>query len=163
GFFLNDMTHRLGIIQIIGKYNPDLWFCNLIHDRHIDHAKRSQSVSGACFLLRLMQIEINSYRNKQMHWRPNHLYHYILWKNLDPDYVMDSSGYMDEKMKAELAYKTQFYNPQSKLPETPIASKNFTDSVDYRPRDLGRIIGVEHGEGYTVERYVGVNSVFDII
>ncbi|HLT33679.1 MAG TPA: bacillithiol biosynthesis deacetylase BshB1 [Aquaticitalea sp.] len=163
GFFLNDKTHQLEIIKRIRKYQPDIVLCNAIHDRHIDHAKGSQLVSDACFLSGLMKIETTSGRNKQMHWRPKHVYHYIQWKNLEPDFVVDISGYMDVKMKAVLAYKTQFYNPQSKLPETPISSKNFTDSVDYRARDLGRIIGVEHGEGYTVERYVGVNSVFDII
>ena len=76
---------------------------------------------------------------------------------------MDVSGFMDVKMKAVLAYGTQFYDAKSKLPETPISSKNFTDSVEYRARDLGRLIGVEHGEGFTVERYPAVKSLFDLI
>ena len=65
-------------------------------------------------------------------------------------------------MNSVLAYKTQFYNPDSKEPQTPISSKNFTDSIKYRARDLGRIIGVEYAEGFTVERYVAVESLFDL-
>jgi len=62
-----------------------------------------------------------------------------------------------------MAYGSQFYDPDSDEPETPISSKNFTDSVNYRARDLGRIIGVEYAEGFTVERFVGVDSLEDLI
>ena len=95
-------------------------------------------------------------------WRPKQVYHYIQWKNSEPDFVVDVSGFMSKKMQAVLAYKTQFYDAKSKEPETPISSKNFTDSIDYRARDLGRIVGVEHGEGFTVERFLAVNSLYDI-
>ena len=90
------------------------------------------------------------------------MYHYIQWKDIVPDVVVDVSGFMEKKEKSVLAYKTQFFDPNSKEPETPISSKNFTDSVDYRARNLGRLIGVEHAEGYTVERFVAVESLFDL-
>ena len=65
-------------------------------------------------------------------------------------------------MEAVLAYRTQFYDATSKEPETPISSKNFTDSIKYRARDLGRLVGVEYAEGFNVERYVAVDSLFDL-
>lgn len=162
GFFENDKQHQLEVIKIIRKYQPDIVLCNAIDDRHIDHARGSQLVSDACFLSGLMKIETELEGKKQEHWRPKQVYHFIQWKHIEPDFVVDVTGFMDTKMKAVLAYKTQFYDANSKLPETPISSKNFTDSVDYRARDLGRIIGVEHAEGFTVERYVGVDSLFDL-
>ncbi len=163
GFFVNDKTHQIEVIKMIRKYQPEIVLCNTIEDRHIDHAKGSQLVSDACFLSGLMKIETELDGNVQHHWRPKQVFHFIQWKNIEPDVVVDVSGFIDTKMKAVLAYKTQFYDPNSSLPETPISSKNFTDSVEYRARDLGRIIGVEHGEGFTVERYVAVNSMFDLI
>ncbi|MEZ4803514.1 MAG: bacillithiol biosynthesis deacetylase BshB1 [Gelidibacter sp.] len=163
GFFVNDKEHQMALIKMIRKYQPDIVLCNAIEDRHIDHAKGSQLVSDACFLSGLMKIETEINGKKQVHWRPKHVYHFIQWKQIEPDFVVNVTGFMDIKMKAVMAYKTQFYDANSKLPETPISSKNFTDSVEYRARDLGRIIGVEHGEGFTVERYVGVDSIFDII
>lgn len=163
GFFVNDKQHQLEVIKMIRKYQPDIVLCNAIDDRHIDHGKGSQLVSNACFLSGLMKIETELDGKKQEQWRPRHVYHFIQWKHIEPDFVVDVTGYMDTKMKAVLAYGTQFYDPKSKLPETPISSKNFTDSVDYRARDLGRMIGVEHGEGFTVERYVAVDSLFDLI
>ena len=30
-------------------------------------------------------------------------------------------------------------------------------------QDLGRLVGVEHAEGFTVERYLAVNSLGDLI
>lgn len=164
GFFVNDKQHQLEIIKMIRKYRPEVVLCNAIDDRHIDHGKGSQLVSDACFLSGLIKIDtkLEDEDDWQEPWRPKHVYHYIQWKNIEPDFVVDVSGYMDTKMEAVLAYKTQFYDAKSKEPETPISSKNFTDSVEYRARDLGRLIGVAHAEGFTVERYVAVNSIFNL-
>lgn len=163
GFFVNDKTHQLEIIKMIRKYQPDIVLCNAVDDRHIDHGKGSKLVSDACFLSGLQKIATTLDGETQQHWRPKQVYHYIQWKNLEPDVVIDVTGYMDKKMEAVLAYASQFYDPNSKEPETPITSKNFTDSIAYRARDLGRLIGVEHAEGFTSERYVGVTDLGKLI
>ena len=162
GFFLNDKTHQLAIIKIIRTYQPEIIICNAIADRHIDHGKGSQLVSDACFLSGLIKIETKNDGKIQKPWRPKQVYHYIQWNNLEPDLVVDVSGFIDTKMASVLAYKTQFFDPKSKAPQTPISSKNFTDSIIYRSRDLGRLVGVEHAEGFTVERYATVDSLFDL-
>ncbi|RSK40269.1 bacillithiol biosynthesis deacetylase BshB1 [Mangrovimonas spongiae] len=164
GFFVNDKVHQLELIKMIRKYQPDIVLCNAIDDRHIDHGKGSKLVSDACFLSGLLKIDTKCEESEmwQEPWRPKQVYHYIQWKNIEPDFVVDVSGFIDKKMDAVLAYKTQFFNPDSKAPQTPISSKNFTDSVIYRARDLGRLIGVEHAEGFTVERYPAVDSIFDL-
>lgn len=165
GFFVNDKDHQLEIIKIIRKYRPEIVLCNAIEDRHIDHGKGSKLVSDACFLSGLMKIDtkMDGDDTWQEAWRPKVVYHFIQWKNLEPDFVVDVSGFIDKKTDAIMAYASQFYNPNSEEPETPISSKNFTDSVIYRARDLGRIIGVEYAEGFTTERYVGVDSLGDLI
>ncbi len=163
GFFVNDKTHQLAIIKMIRKYQPEIVICNAIDDRHIDHGKGSKLVSDACFLSGLMKIETSDSSGElQSAWRPKQVYHYIQWKNLEPDFVVDVTGFMDKKMASVLAYETQFYDKDSNEPETPISSKNFTDSIMYRAKDLGRLIGVEYAEGYNVERYVAVDSLFDL-
>lgn len=62
-----------------------------------------------------------------------------------------------------MAYKSQFYDPKSTEAETPITSKNFIDSIHYRSRDFGRLIGVEHAEGFTTERIVAVENLSKLI
>jgi bacillithiol biosynthesis deacetylase BshB1 len=162
GFFVNDEVHQMEIIKMMRFYKPEIVLCNAIDDRHIDHGKASKLVSDSCFLSGLLKIETIFNGEVQQVWRPKLVYHYIQWKDIEPDIVVDVSGFMNLKMKAVLAYKTQFYDPNSKAPETPISSKNFTDSIEYRARNLGRLIGAEHAEGYTVERYAAVDSLFDL-
>ncbi len=163
GFFINDKKHQLEIIKKIRQYKPDIVLCNTIKDRHIDHGKGSDLVSDACFLSGLAKIETEFNGKKQQHWRPSKVYHYMQWNNITPDFVMDVTGYMDIKMQSILAYASQFYDPNSKEPETPITSKNFLDSVTYRAKDLGRLVGVEYAEGYSVERLVAVDNLSKLI
>ncbi len=58
-------------------------------------------------------------------WRPKHIFNYIQWKSINPDFVVDISDFMDKKIEACLAYETQFYNPNSEEPMTPISTKDF--------------------------------------
>lgn len=163
GFFTNDEEHQLEIIKIIRKYQPEIVLCNAIKDRHPDHAKGSELASVSCFLSGLKRIETFLDGKKQEHWRPKHVYHYIQWLDLEPDFVVDISGFIDGKMAAVQAYGTQFYNPNDKGPKTPINSKNFLESIKYRSANMGRIIGTDHAEGFTTERHPAVNSLFDLI
>ena len=163
GFFVNDADHQKAVIEIIRKYQPEIVLCNAIQDRHIDHGKGSKLVSDACFLSGLRKIKTSFEEETQEAWRPKQVYHYIQWENLKPDFVVDVTGFMDIKLKAVKAYSSQFYDPDSKEPVSPISSKNFLDSIHYRANDLGRIIGKESAEGFTVERFVAVEHLDHLI
>lgn len=162
-FFVNNASHQMEVIKIIRKYRPEIVLCNAIDDRHIDHGKGSKLVSDACFLSGLQKIETTFEGNNQNAWRPKQVLHYIQWKDIEPDIVVDISGFMDKKEAVVKAYKSQFHNKGSEEPSTPISSSNFLESVTYRARNLGRLIGTDYAEGYTVERYPAVNSIFDLI
>lgn len=163
GFFTNDEQHQLEVIKMIRKYQPDIVICNAVDDRHIDHGKGSKLVSDACFLSGLRKIETTIEGQEQQAWRPKQVYHYIQWKNLVPDFVVDVTGFIDIKVASLMEYKSQFYDPNSDEPVTPIATKNFKESIHYRAQDLGRLINSEYAEGFTVERYLAVNSLGDLI
>ena len=163
GFFMNDEDHQKAVIEVIRKYQPEVVLCNAIQDRHIDHGKGSKLVSDACFLSGLRKIETSFDQKIQKEWRPKQVYHYIQWENLKPDFVVDVTGFMDIKLKAVKAYSSQFYDPDSEEPVSPISSKNFLDSISYRANDLGRIIGKESAEGFTVERFVAVDHLDHLI
>lgn len=163
GFFINDEAHQMQVIKMIRKYRPEIVICNAIDDRHIDHGKGSKLVSDASFLSGLIKIETEIDGIAQAAWRPKLVYHYIQWKDLKPDFVVDVSGFMDKKVASLMEYKSQFYDPNSNEPSTPIATKNFKDSILYRAQDLGRLINSEYAEGFTVERYLAVNSLGDLV
>ncbi|WP_028890832.1 bacillithiol biosynthesis deacetylase BshB1 [Tenacibaculum sp. 47A_GOM-205m] len=163
GFFKNDKEHQLEVIKMIRKYQPEIVLCNAIDDRHIDHPKGSQLVSDACFLSGLLKIATELDGAQQEKWRPKQVYHYIQWKNIEPDFVIDVTGFMDKKISSVMAYSSQFFDPKSSEPETPITSKNFTDSIEYRAKDLGRLIGADYAEGFTSERYVAIENFSKLI
>lgn len=163
GFFCNDQAHQLEIIKMVRKYQPEIVICNAIDDRHIDHGRGSKLVSDACFLSGLVKIETQLDNSSQKAWRPKLVYHYIQWKNIVPDFVVDVTGYMDVKVASVMAYKSQFYDENSTDPVTPIATKNFKESIHYRAQDLGRLINTDYAEGFTVERYVAVSHLSDLI
>lgn len=159
GFFVNDEKHQMAVIEVIRKYQPDIILCNAIQDRHIDHSKGSKLVSDACFLSGLRRIETKIDGVAQNPWRPKVVYHYIQWENIKPDFVVDVTGFMEKKLEAVKAYSSQFYDPKSKEPVSPISSQNFLESISYRARDLGRLIGTDYAEGYTAERFVAVDHL----
>ncbi|MFN4028344.1 MAG: bacillithiol biosynthesis deacetylase BshB1 [Flavobacterium sp.] len=163
GFFVNDEVHQMEIIKRIRKYRPEIVICNAIEDRHIDHGKGSKLVSDACFLSGLRKIETTHEGEVQEAWRPKVVYHYIQWKNIEPDFVVDISDFIDQKTQSILAYASQFYSENSNEPVTPIATKNFLESIHYRSQDFGRLIGVDYAEGFTTERYVAVKRLGDLI
>lgn len=162
GFLVNSKEYQLKIVEVIRKYKPTIVLCNAIDDRHPDHAKASKLISDACFLSGLRAIKTDIGFGNQEAWRPKNVYHYIQWKVIEPDFVVDISDYMDVKENAIKAFKSQFYDPNSKEPESPITSKNFFESVQYRAKDLGRLVGVNYAEGFTSERYVAVKNLSDI-
>ncbi len=163
GFIINSQEYQFRIIEMIRKYQPEIVLCNAIDDRHPDHAKAAKLVSDACFLSGLVKIKTDYEGESQKFWRPKQVFQYIQWKNIEPDFVMDISGFLDKKIEACLAYKTQFYDPTSTEPMTPIATKDFLESLTYRAQDLGRLSGVEYAEGFTTEKLLAFKNFEGII
>ena len=162
GFFKNDEEHQLKLIQVIRKYRPDFILCNAPDDRHIDHPKGAKLVVDACFLSGLEKIESTLEGNKQEPWRPNNIYHYIQWKSLKPDFIVDISNHFKTKIKSVKAFKSQFYDGNETVHNTPISTKNFLDSIEYRARDLGRLTNVDYGEGFIAARLPLVENISEL-
>ena len=162
GFFINDETHQRRIIQIIRKYQPEVILCNAPEDRHPDHGKASQLVEDALFLSGLRKIETYDGTELQKVWRPTYLFNYIQDRYLKPDFVIDISAVMEQKIASIRAYKTQFDNADMNEPQTYISTPDFLDSIIYRAKMFGKMIGVQYAEGYISKKMIGFNN-FDAI
>ena len=158
GFLENTKEYQIKIVRAIRKYQPEIVFANAIDDRHPDHAKAAKLVSDACFLSGLRKIETSQEGNLQEVWRPKYIFNYIQWKEITPDFVMDISDYQEQKVKSCMAYESQFYDPNSKEPVTPIATKDFLESLTYRAQNLGRLSGVAFAEGFTTEKLIAFKN-----
>lgn len=162
-FFVNDETHLKQIIKVIRKHQPEIVLCNAVNDRHPDHGKAAKLVSDACFYSGLIKIETIHEGKNQEAWRPKAVYHYIQDYYIHPDFVMDISKFIELKHKSIKAFASQFYNPNSQEPETPISGENFLENLNSKMAIWGRAIGVRYAEGFTVNRYPGVNNLFDLL
>lgn len=164
GFFEHNRDNIIKIARVIRASRPRVVFANAISDRHPDHGRASKLISDACFLSGLKKVEVFDEDGKSLEqYRPKAVYHYIQDRNLQPDFVVDISDFLDDKMKSIKAYGSQFFDPSSKEPITPISSQEFIDSVIAKNISYGREIGAKYGEAFTVERYIGVKDVFDLI
>jgi N-acetylglucosamine malate deacetylase 1 len=162
GFFQNDQQHVLQVIKKIRQYQPEIVLCNAFRDRHPDHGRAGKLISDACFYSGLIKITTELEGKALQAWRPKAVYHYIQDRYLKPDFVVDITNQMDKKFEAIMAFSSQFYNPESKEPDTPISSKEFLEVVKSRAMDFGRQIGVSYAEGFVAERYLGVKNLFDL-
>lgn len=163
GFFDRNEESLLSIIQMIRKYQPEIVLCNSISDRHPDHGRAGALVAEAAFLSGLRKIEITGNGAAQKLWRPRAVYHYIQDFYLKPDFVIDVTDYFDIKMDAIKAFSSQFFDPKSDEPTTPISGEDFFDFLKARAMQFGRPAGMKYAEGFNVGRYPGVNGLFDLI
>lgn len=164
GFFQNDPEHQLVVIRAVRKFQPDIVLANAIYDRHVDHGKGASLGYDACFLSGLVRIETSDENGKkQQPWRPRAVYHYIQSNYIVPDFIVDISDFQDTKMRAIRAFQSQFYDPQNPEPDTYISNPGFLKMLEARAAEFGYAIGTKYGEGFTVRRYPGINSLFDIL
>lgn len=159
GFFKNDEEHQRKVITVIRKYQPDIILCNAPEDRHPDHGRSARLVEDAGFLSGLRKIETWDEEGKlQDAWKPKYVFNYIQDRYLQPDFVMDISDVMEQKIESIKAFSTQFYNPGLNEPETYISTPDFLDSVIYRSKMMGKMIGVKYAEGFVGKKTIGFNS-----
>ena len=160
GFFKNDETHQMQVIQVLRKYRPDVVFANILEDRHPDHGRAGQLVYDACFLSGLRQIKtVDEAGNEQDKWRPKYLFHYIQDRFYEPDLIVDISDSFAQRMESVKAYKTQFHDPSSAEPQTYISSPEFLEAIISRARLLGKRIGVQFAEGFLSKKAIGISSL----
>ena len=163
GFFHNSDENKIKLVRLILFYKPKIVLCNSINDRHPDHGRASKLVVESCFLSGLKKISTKFDDLTQQIWKPLNIYHYVQWNLEIPDFIVDISDFLDIKLKSVQCYSSQFYDPESKEPKTPISSQNFLESIKYRSANFGRIIGADYGEGFVANRKPAVASISDLI
>ncbi len=165
GFFKNTKENQLKIIQIIRACQPEIILANALDDRHPDHGRAAKLVHDSCFLSGLVKVPtFDENGDLQDRWRPKSVYHYIQDAQLDPDFVIDISDFIETKMQCILSFKSQFFdaNNTSEL-SSPISGQDFLEFIKAKGRTFGRPIGVTYAEGFNVARTPGVDSLFDLL
>tara|TARA_R110002072_G_scaffold271987_1_gene432032 strand:+ start:11855 stop:12577 length:723 start_codon:yes stop_codon:yes gene_type:complete len=161
-FEINEESKRL-VIEQIRRFRPKIVLANALSDRHPDHGRGGELVSEACFLTGLRKIETSWNGQRQEHYRPQAVYHYIQDYYIKPDFVVDVTEFVDRKIEVIKAFKTQFFDANSKEPATPISGEDFFDFITSRMREMGRPAGMKFAEGFTGERFIGVEDMLELV
>lgn len=154
GFFDGGEAEMMAVLKKIREYRPEIVLCNATEDRHPDHGRAAKLVSEACYYSGLVKIKTG-----QDAWRPKAVYHYTQDRYIIPDFVVDVTAFVDKKIEAIKCFSSQFFDPNSKEPQTPISNESFLDFVKARMRVQGRDIGVDFAEAFTVSRTIGVEDL----
>ena len=162
GFFENNKENQLPLIQMIRKYQPEIVITNAKEDRHPDHGRSCALEIDACFLSGLSKIETQLDGKKQEAWRPKQVYNSIQDRYISPDFVIDITSYWEKKVESIKAFSSQFYDPKSDEPVTYISNPDFLDFIEGRALEMRHKIGVRYGEGFTVQKPIGVKNLFDL-
>ena len=163
GFFGENEDHLHQIIREIRHFRPKLILANSIRDRHPDHGRAAALVARAAFLSGLPKINTERNGISQEAYRAPMLLHYIQDIYIEPDVVLDVSAYAEEKIKLVQCFSSQFFDPNSTEPETPISNAHFFEFMKGRMLQFGRPIGAKYAEGFTVNRTLGVSDLFHLI
>jgi bacillithiol biosynthesis deacetylase BshB1 len=149
--------NRSAVIDQIRKHKPDFVFCNAPKDRHIDHGYAAELVLDACFLSGLKKFDKDE---KLEPHRPQNIFHYIQDYYLKPSLVIDITAVFDDKLKAMMCYKTQFFQgPATDGPQTPISSPEFLEFFNGRASQMGRLINTRFGEGFIANQPLNMDGI----
>lgn len=159
GFFRADEESLLKVVIAIRAHRPRVLITNAVRDRHPDHGRAAALVAEAAFLSGLRRIETVREGQAQEAWRPVTVLHVIQDRWIDPDLVVDISAFWEKKQAALACFKSQFHDPDSTEPVSPISVPEFLPTLEGRARDMGRIIGVPFGEGFTCARPPGIDDI----
>jgi N-acetylglucosamine malate deacetylase 1 len=162
GFFENNELNQRKIVSALRLYKPEVVLCNAPADRHPDHGRSAKLVADAAFLSGLQKVETTHNGEKQLAWRPKYVLNYIQDRFLTPNFVVDITEVFEQKLESIRAYTTQFYTPNEDGPQTYISTPDFLESVIYRHKWFGKMIGVKYAEGFISEKTIGFKN-FDAL
>ncbi len=146
---------RIAMVRLLRTYKPKVLLTTHEDDPHPDHANTSIIVRQAARLATMGRYD------EESGLRPvpmPAIMHSLFSRRIVPSVVVDVSGFVDEKMDAIRAYKSQFYDAESKEPATRISARGFVEEIEWRMRYFGTLIGVAAGEPYYVREALNVDD-----
>lgn len=152
----------LKIVSLIREVRPSILLIPYGIERHPDHVHTNHLCREAWYYSGLAKLRTTYRGVEQKRHRPHHYFEFLQWYEFEPSFIVDVSETFDIKMEAVRAYASQFYNPQSKEPETKLSRPDFLEIIETRCRYYGSKIGVKYGEPFISPFSLGVENLFDL-
>jgi N-acetylglucosamine malate deacetylase 1 len=146
---------RTALVRIIRDHRPRVLVTTHWDDPHPDHANTCKIVREAARLATMARYDEAG--NQKPVSMPA-IMHSLFSRHVVPSFIVDVSGFVEEKMAAIKAHASQFYLPESKEPTTRISEPGFLNQIEYRMRYFGSLIGVSAGEPFYVREALNVDD-----
>lgn len=157
--FVTDVE-RAKMVRAFRRLKPKVILTHQIGDSHPDHDHIAQLVRESARLVSMRRYDEESAGEK---FAVPIIAHNVFSRRVEPSFVVDISDFIEDKMAAIRAHKSQFYDPASSEPETRIASKHYLDELEGRSRYFGSLIGVAAGEPFYVREALNVTDPIDLL
>jgi LmbE family N-acetylglucosaminyl deacetylase len=160
GHVFCDDESRIKLVRVLRQLKPKVILTHQIDDPHPDHNHIAQLVRESARLASMKRYDEETGAEKIP--VPN-VAHNIYSRLVQPSFIVDISGFLEEKMEAIRAHSSQFYDPTSTEPETRLTSKTFLTELESRSRYFGWMIGSEAGEPFYVREALNIADPIELL
>ncbi len=146
---------KTNLVRTLRRLQPKIILTHQLDDPHPDHHHIAQLVRESARLASMRKYD-GDFGLERI---PVPIVaHTIFSQRLVPSFIVDISEFLEQKMSAIRAHKSQFFNPNSDEPETRLTNAKFLDEMANRSRYFGSLIGVEAGEPFFVREMLNVED-----
>jgi len=160
GHVFADDESRKKLVRVLRRLKPKLILTHQDGDPHPDHNHIVQLVRESARLASMRKYDEETGDEKI---KVPIVAHNVFSRRVQPSFIVDISGFLEEKMSAIRAHKSQFYNPDSTEPETRLTTKEFLTDLESRSRYFGSMIGVAAGEPFFVREALNVEDPIKLL
>jgi bacillithiol biosynthesis deacetylase BshB1 len=146
---------RITLVRALRTHKPKVLLTTHEDDPHPDHANTSVIVRQAARLASMGRYD------EEAGLPPvpmPAIMHSLFSRRIVPSFVVDVSGFVEQKMAAIRAHSSQFFSESSQEPQTRISARGFLAEIEVRMRYFGSLIGVEAGEPFYVREALNVGD-----
>lgn len=160
GHFLVDYPSRTKLVRVLRRLKPKVLLTHQLDDPHPDHDHIARLVRESARLASMRNYDPESGGDSIPVPKVAHT---IFSRHVTPSFIVDISEFLEGKMAAIRAHKSQFHDPDSTEPETRLTDKRFLLDIENRARYFGSLIGVEAGEPYYVREVLNVEDPVELL
>ena len=155
GHVFVDDASRTELVRALRRLKPKVVLTHQIGDSHPDHDTIAQLVRECSRLVAMRNYDVETGDEKIA---PPIVAHNVFSRALVPSFIVDVSDFLDQKMAAIGAHKSQFYDAESSEPETMLTGKDYLAREESRSRYFGSLIGAQAGEPFYVREALNVDD-----
>lgn len=157
--FVDDAA-RTKLVRALRRLKPKVILTHQTGDSHPDHDHIAQLVRECSRLVAMQNYDVETGDQKIA---PPIVAHNLFSRLVVPSFIVDVSDFLEEKMKAIRAHKSQFHDPNSTEPDTMLTGEDYLPQLESRSRYFGSLIGVAAGEPFFVREALNVADPIELL